>query len=552
MDNKDEIIAQLRDTISKQRVRLENDYKSIRALAGGYSELHLFNLDTQEYIPYFVESEDSGSLHPLMAEYPDFYSAHRAYVERYCHPDYKDRLLQYSDKDFIRESLQGKKRRMERVLIMKNGEYNWFEFVLINFGTSVNEVSQVAAGYIDVHDTVVKEKQRTIALENARQAKEAEEERYNFLVNVAHELRTPLTLIIGPLRRVIRNGEVPQATIDVLGRVCGQADRMTSLLNTVLTTNKIEQGAEAAHPVPVNFNEWVTASSDEFRDEALNHNIEIAVVTDPSIGSVNMDEHLCKIVFSNLMMNAMRYTFHDTRVEVSTSWNEAKDAVRVSVRDYGAGIGDIDVSKLFERYYRATEEKTGFGIGLSYSKTIVDAHGGKIGAFNNQDGTGATFWFELPADYGDRVQLEPQKEEDVPETGKRQISGLKDVTLLYVEDDYDLRDFVQIEMEDYCGKVLVASNGKKALDVLAKEDVDIILTDVMMPEIDGLELCQIVKGTPEYRHIPVIMLSARADVESIQRGIDAQANFYLDKPFDMDQLIEVLEQTISTEKQKNN
>lgn len=117
-------------------------------------------------------------------------------------------------------------------------------------------------------------------------------------------------------------------------------------------------------------------------------------------------------------------------------------------------------------------------------------------------------------------------------------------TLLYVEDDMDLRDYVAAEMEDFCDEVLTANNGQHALAVLAENHVDVVLTDVMMPVMDGLELCRSIKSNPELKHIPVIMLTARADTNSIKQGYEALADFYMDKPFEIDQLISVLQEKL--------
>lgn len=537
-------IEKLRKEVARQRQRLENDYQTIIGLSSGYDVLHLLNLETERYIPYFVENIVQDVSDADYLDYFDFPSAHRAYMEACCHPDYLEKMLKYSDYSLIKKVLRGKKRHHERIQIKNSdGSYSWVDWVLIKSEPIDKEAVNIAIAFIGVDDEVKAEMDRMNAIEAARLSEEAQKERYNFLVNVSHELRTPLTLVIGPLRRVLRKDPITDSTRGIIERVCQQADRMTTLLNTVLTTNKIEEGADRAHPEPVIFNDWVRKSADEFRDEAANHDIRINVFTDPSIAAVPIDEHLCKIVFANLMINAIRYTFSNTSIDVSTAWTESKDAVRVSVRDYGSGIGDIDVSKLFERYYRATEEETGFGIGLSYSKAIIDAHKGRIGAFNNPGGSGATFWFELPADYESRIQTAVAAA-PVEAPVFQEPKKLADKVLLYVEDDYDLRSYVKNEVEDVCAKVLTACNGMKALDVLASNQVDIVLTDVMMPELDGIKLCHILKTSEKFRDIPVIMLSAKADETSKARGYDVKADYYLDKPFVLEQLLDILEKKI--------
>ena len=532
-------IDRLNRIIAQQRQRLENDYRTIRGLAGGYDTLHLFDMETGRYTPFFVENNVLPEEEMVMTGYDDFFSAHEVYIEKFCHPDFREALSRYTSREKIVAALKGKKKAYERVLVRKDAEsWRWIDFVLIKFDGLAEDAKKIAIGYIDVDDFVKNEQEQMRALEEAKMSEQAGNERYNFLVNVAHELRTPITLIVGPLRRCLRTEDMSQKSREVITRACQQADKMTNLLNTVLTTNKIEQGAETAQLEDTPLNAWLSETSDEFRDEAEVHNMRITLQTDPSIGQVPMDGHLCRIVFSNLMINALRHNRPGRDIEVGSSWSEDGGAVRISVTDHGSGIGDIDVSKLFLRYYRDTEEKTGFGIGLSYSKTIVDEHNGRIGAYNNSEG-GATFWFELPAGENTRIAL--SGDEAVPELPQ----GLAGKTVLYVEDDHDLREYMQMEMEGVCRKLLTAYNGRKALEMLKQGELpDVIITDVMMPELDGLALCHLLKTNPAYKHIPVIMLSARADAESIKRGYSAKADFYLDKPFDIDQLLDILENKI--------
>ena len=375
----------------------------------------------------------------------------------------------------------------------------------------------------------------------AERAKVADEERYNFLINVSHELRTPLTLILGPLKRIIADSSLQDSHRDSIKKVCRQADRMATLLNTVLTTDKIGNGATQVHPRPVDINEWLERCSDEFSEEANGRDMSIIMKTDPGADSVMMDPDLCRIVFSNIMSNALRHNQPGHHITVWSSADIRPGYVRIGIRDHGSGIGVVDVSKLFERYYRATEEHTGFGIGLSYAKTIIDAHGGKIGAFNNDRDAGATFWFELPA-----AALPGESMSEAPDyvsklTRSILAKDLKDKTILFVDDSKDLRDYVESELGELCKQLLMAYNGAEALRVLVGHEVDVVVTDVMMPEIDGVELCRTIKTSPDYRHIPVIMLSARVDEESKARGYAAKADQYLSKPFDIKDLIAILD-----------
>ena len=383
--------VRLSEEVVRQRQQLKTDYNAIRGLASGYDEVHLFNLDTDLYNPYYIEDDDNTRV--IMSEYADYPSAHKAFVQAYCHPDDREAMLRLADKDYLRELLKGKRRYAARFRCKTFlDEYRWTEIQVVKFEAPSHEASQLAIGLFDVEEEV----QRNQALEEARMQRESHEQRYNFLINITHELRTPLTLILGPLRSMLSRGTLSERDQKTVTRVCQQGERMTVLLNTVLTSNKIEQGATGVHPELMDLNAWVRELSEEFREEASNHNMAILVQADKAVGKIPMDAGLCRIVFSNLVMNALRYNANDNPLEISTSLDKQAGMVRISVKDHGTGFGDVDTSKLFERFYRATEEKMGFGIGLSYSKVIVDAHHGRMGAQNNTDCKGATFWFELP------------------------------------------------------------------------------------------------------------------------------------------------------------
>ena len=373
------------DTITSTiRQRQAYDYQTIRGLASGYEELHLFSLTSDHYIPYFVEKDGADSHGSIMAMYLDFYSALEAFALDYCHPDDQHTLIAMASRDAIAKALFSKKKYTVKFRARGlAGDYRWYQYVFIKFEDVHEEPSEIAAGFVDIDEAV--------------KAKEVTEERYNFLINVAHEIRTPLTLISGPLRMLLRRGDLSEKALTTIGRACAQADRITNLLNTVLTTDRIEHGACNPTPETIDFNGWATSLTEEYKEEAEHKGISLKLVTAPTVKSVRFDDNLCRIVFYNIVTNAMQHIQHGSTITVSTGWNDAHNAVRLSVRDMGSGIGDIDPDLLFKRYYRATEESTGFGIGLAYSKTIIDAHHGRIGAYNNIDGPGATFWFELPA-----------------------------------------------------------------------------------------------------------------------------------------------------------
>lgn len=235
-------------------------------------------------------------------------------------------------------------------------------------------------------DTVSREKQKT----------QSTEDHVKFLLNVSHELKTPLTLIISPLGRVIEETDPQSPNYNRLKNIYRQAQRMRTLILTVLSAHKIEEGSATLDAEPVDYNAWVEGIVSNFDDEAQIHGIVIRRAMHPAVGTVNIDGMKLENVLTNIMINAFKHSPNDTEIEVGTKIIHETNMVRVYVKDRGPGLQGVDGSKLFSRYYQGITEKTGSGMGLAYAKTIVDLHNGTIEAENNADGCGATFYFDIP------------------------------------------------------------------------------------------------------------------------------------------------------------
>ena len=373
------------------------------------------------------------------------------------------------------------------------------------------------------------------------QQREMEEERYNFLVNVNHELRTPLTLVSGPIARLLKNENLDEKTHKQLLRINQQTEKMSKLLDTVLTTTSLQEKGIVTNKQPVNLNDWVKQKTSEFHDEARSLNMRLIHRLDPSIGMVEMDENLCSIVFYNVITNAFKHNVPGHHITVWTKFLPDEKAVQIGIKDHGSGLPNVDVTKLFEKYFKTTEDRSGFGMGLTFAKSIVEAHGGSIGAYNNKKENGATFWFKLPAEEN-TGRSETQILESVKAKARQvESKALKDKTILFVDDDSDLRDFMSEELEEVCKKVLLAADADETLRLLSNNEVDAIIADIMMPGMDGLDLCSAIKRNIHFKHIPVILLTSRNDELTRAIGISVKADYFLPKPFDMDSLISILE-----------
>ena len=282
---------------------------------------------------------------------------------------------------------------------------------------------------------------------------------------------------------------------------------------------------------------------------------------------MNFDESKFRIIIGNLLMNAWKYSGPETTVTIRTSAIDGY--VRISVIDRGIGISGIDADELFNRFRQGSSQSKGFGLGLAYTKLLVETHqGGRIGAFPNPD-KGSTFWFEIPMAIECTTNLAIKAEDiendanDSPEQFKEGSSVISandfntgDCTVLIAEDEPDLLEFIAKELSPYFKSVLKATDGKEALELASRESPNIIVSDVMMPLMNGYELCRTIKNTIEISHIPVILLTAQADSLHREEGYKSGADIFLTKPFDIPVLLAAIRNTLQArslihEKYKN-
>lgn len=392
---------------------------------------------------------------------------------------------------------------------------------------------------------IIKRKEFELTLQIKEHKQKSNEERIRFLINISHELRTPLTLICAPLKRLLDTSSKiePEVMTKQLTRVYNQACQMKNLINMVLDVNKVKEHKNILHKKPYLLNDWVKSVCEDFKNEFEAKRITLVYSLDDTAGMISFDKPKCEIVLSNLLMNALKFTFSDTEVTVSTQVIE--DIVRIMVKDQGIGLNNVDTRKLFTPFYQGDHDQHGSGIGLSYAKALVEIHGGKIGAFSNED-RGASFYFELPVntEQEDTLDTAIQLYDNencisIPEENVMTQISTENYTVLIVEDKQELRLFLKNELWGFKA-VYTAEDGVNALDVIRNKQPDIIVSDIMMPGMDGFELCKRVKQNINTSHIPVILLTARTDSESTRIGYNQGADAYIGKPFELDLLISVI------------
>ena len=413
----------------------------------------------------------------------------------------------------------------------------WFIILCIFFAFLVAGV---------VFFSLIRKKENRLKREMREHEKKIYEEKIRFLINISHELRTPLTLIYASLKRIL-NKEVKQDELpEYLQGAFKQANQMKDIINIVLDARKMEVGQEVLHISSHPLHKWIQEVAETFQTASKAKEIEITYDFDDSIQSIAYDDTKCKVVLSNLIMNALKYSPNQTRIVIKTI--RTNESIQVHVQDQGIGLDNVDIKKLFTRFYQGKHNEGGSGIGLSYAKMLIDLHGGRMGAFNNKD-RGATFFYEIPANlqeqevscpqhsYLNELLSSPEEEEKI----ESEAFSLQGYSLLIVEDKQDLREFLKSALKDKFKKIYQAENGLVALEVIKQQQPDIIVSDVMMPQMNGYQLCKEIKENLNISHIPVILLTARADSESQMLGYKLGADAYLPKPFEMEMLLSVIQ-----------
>lgn len=393
-----------------------------------------------------------------------------------------------------------------------------------------------------------KESKLLIALKEKDEAEN--QEKIRLLINMSHELRTPLTLIMGPLKRLLKEMSPDQEHYEALGRIYRQSRRMTGLLNMVLDLRKMETGNDKLNIERQEFNRWILETAEDIVNEEMSEDISISFDLSQDIKEVDFDKKKCETVLLNILMNAIKHSKSGDRITVRTELRDG-NMVRVSISDEGPGIIGVDLDRLFTPFYQSDKEKYGSGIGLSYSKILVELHGGRIAAENNHD-KGATFWWEIPVRSEGFISLEvparsylnelmgydTDKEEETPESENFNTGNM---TLMLVDDNKDLLEFLREALSSDFSDIILAQSGNQAMSLLTSGKLpDIIVSDVNMPDGNGYRLCKDVKSDARYSHIPVILLASRGEEQSQSNSYRMGADAFLAKPFETETLTEAI------------
>jgi len=437
------------------------------------------------------------------------------------------------------------------VLTVGLNPYRQFNDVYRNFVKLVADQISLVVNNVLAYE---EERKRRTALEEIDKAKT------HFFSNISHEFRTPLTLILGPLENLLNNADSTFSASETnnLKSAHRSTLRLLRLVNMLLEFSRIEAGRIEGHYQPVDLAEYTADLAGAFRSTIEQAGLVFKVNLNKINKPVYVDREMWEKIVLNLISNAFKYTLAG---EIEVVLIQEEDECVLKVKDTGIGIPEKELPKMFERFHRVQNAQgrsyEGTGIGLSLVYELVKLHGGTI-SLESKEGSGSKFTVRIPlgnshlpaqniieesSSYLTSSLINTLIQETSDSVESKADSGgfnkdpkNKKIKILVVDDNDDMRSYIQnLLAEDYL--VETATNGKDALEKISKEKPYLILSDIMMPIMDGNQLLQNLKQSPATSQIPVIFLSARAGDEAKTEGLEAGADDYLVKPFSSKEIL---------------
>jgi signal transduction histidine kinase/DNA-binding response OmpR family regulator/ligand-binding sensor domain-containing protein len=393
--------------------------------------------------------------------------------------------------------------------------------------------------------------------DQAERLRELDVMKSHFFTNISHEFRTPLTVILGHLDRLVNDS--PKSASKDYQIMERNAKRLLQLINQLLDLSKLEAGAmtlRATRTDIMSFSRRITESLTSYAEHkkitlTFNGTPVSAANGKPSI-FIHIDRDKAEKVLYNLLANALKFTPHGGNVDVSLSSGVGEDRghtqhVEITVTDTGPGIPEKHLAYVFDRFYQVEDYTNpgyeGTGVGLALVKELVELHHGKVGV-HSVEGKGTTFTVRLPLgtahlDEGEIIEepdvssldeLAPPELEPATEPGNETHYAAEEPQVLVVEDNSDLRKLIRDQLA-FEFSILEAENGTTGLREAEEHIPDLVISDIMMPGMDGYEFCRALKSNEKTNHIPVILLTAKATTENKLEGLETGADDYLTKPF---------------------
>ncbi len=377
-----------------------------------------------------------------------------------------------------------------------------------------------------------------------KRQQEAEEEKMRFLINATHDIRSPLTLILGPLKKLRQKVGDPEGIqyIDTMDR---NAQRLLLLVNQILDERKIDKNQMHLHCRQTDLVAFITGIKALFQFNAEQRGIRYTFEHDMPKLTAWIDRTNFDKVVSNLLANAFKFVKENGEIKITLEETPTHAVIKVSDSGIGFKAGE-DTHKLFERFHQGSDHIGGTGLGLNISKAIVEMHGGTIKAYNRTDGhTGACLEVQIPLGNShlkpEEMEREPV-EEQAAKTGEN-VKANTNIRVMVVDDDHEVTAYIKSELGHWY-HIESFQDGKEALDALLKGNYDLVVTDIIMPQMDGITLLKHIKSNTLVSHIPVVLLTSKAEVSDRLEGLREGADAFLAKPFNMEELHVLIDKLI--------
>lgn len=403
--------------------------------------------------------------------------------------------------------------------------------------------------------------QNALIQQQAEQLKSLDAAKSRFFANVSHELRTPLTLLLGPLHTLLKENQLTKKQAHLLQMADRSGEQLEQLVNEILDLRKLEMGKMGLDEKPTELSTFFRNYFAQFESLAERKGIDFSFETKINSGlTANIDQTKCRQILFNLLSNAFKFTPEGGRISAEVLVNE--EILRLTVADTGPGIHPDDLPHVFDRFFQTSRPdkpaEGGTGIGLNLCHEYAKLFGGTI-EVKSALGQGSVFRMEFPvilADTNVKITIEPiarrgtpaHDEADIsPLVGASEAPRISKPTILLVEDNLELQDYLRLILSEKY-HVVTAEHGQAALNyLLPTANCQLILSDLMMPVMDGYQLLEKLKSGDATRHIPVIMLTARAEAQDKLKALRIGVDDYLTKPFDEEELLARIENLLKNQ-----
>jgi len=464
------------------------------------------------------------------------------------------------------KSIRNKKKKLEGLVRLRTNDLELANGQLESQKSNLEKLNAI----LETNEKEIEQQKEEISQQNidlraknseiltiSQRAHDLDQMKLRYFTNISHEFRTPITLIVSPLDRLLDSGGFDEKHLDLLTIIKNSSNRLLRLVNQLLDIGKLDSGTMSVKKTEGDFVRFAETIIASFKGQAEQRSINLKFETDLQDLTLMFDFDKMEKILFNLLSNSFKFIPESGSVKMILGLSG--DFVSISISDSGIGISKENLTKIFDPFYQVDSSNTRFhegsGIGLFHTQELVSLLNGSI-EVSSIVGKGTTFVVLFPLEYADfrpavninpengiQIELQADNRRSSKKRSANEIMEERNPLLLLVEDNQELRQYIKSEFS-HTYTVIEAANGKQGLGMIYEYHPDIIISDIMMPEMDGLEMCKRIKGDEQISHIPIILLTAKADEADVIGGIENGADEYITKPFNIKHLYAKVDQLL--------